>query len=41
MKRLLIYLKDYKKAMTLKTDRKNYTYKFSTLQYFHKELGLT
>lgn len=34
------YLKDYKKAMTLKTDRKNYTYKFSTLQYFHKELGL-
>lgn len=34
------YLKDYKQAIILNTDRKEYTYKFSSLQYFHKELGL-
>ena len=33
------YLEDYKKAIKLNADRKNYIYKFSTLQYFHKELG--
>lgn len=34
------YVEDYKQAVSLNADRKNYTYKFSTLQYFHKELGL-
>jgi protein AbiQ len=34
------YVHDYKKAVVYRTQRQNYTYKYSTLQYFHEELGL-
>ena len=39
-KEFINYLKDYKKAVKERADRTSYTYKYSTLQYFHKELGL-
>ncbi len=34
------YLSDYKKAVSAKSERVNSQYKYCTLQYFHKELGL-
>lgn len=34
------YLADYKKAVKERANRTSYTYKYCTLQYFHKELGL-
>ena len=34
------YVKDYKRAVKNKVHTKVNAYKFSTLQYFHKELGL-
>ena len=34
------YLLDYKDAVINNADRRRYTYKYCTLQYFHKELGL-
>ncbi|MDR1941168.1 MAG: hypothetical protein LBQ47_02470 [Endomicrobium sp.] len=35
------YLKDYKEAFKNNFQRAGYLYRFSALQYFHKELGLT
>ena len=34
------YLSNYKKAVSADTERTKYLYKYCTLQYFHKELGL-
>ena len=34
------YIEDYKNAVKNNANRKYYMYQYSTLQYFHKELGL-
>lgn len=34
------FLEDYKKAVQSNAERTTYKYKYCTLQYFHKELGL-
>jgi len=40
LKDLKEYIREYKRAVKNKADKKVFIYRISTLQYFHKELGL-
>ena len=39
-KEFIRYLNDYKKAKKANAQRLNSVYKYCTLKYFHKEIGL-